>query len=74
MAARWVDLLQRLERTLDQATDELSQADRDLFMDAATRALIVRRTKITPMRVGHPRPGPTPDAVRDPTGEDTDFG
>lgn len=69
MPARWVDLLQRLEHTLDQARDELSRADRECFMDAATRALIIRRTELAPLSVQHPLPFGEPVQARDPTGD-----
>jgi hypothetical protein len=74
MPAHWVNLLLRIEAVLDQAHDQLSQADHGIFIESAIRNVIRRRRNPANRPLNHPAPSSTPAPVRDPTGEDADSG
>lgn len=72
MAARWVDLLIRINYILDQADAALSDADRIMFFTHAIATATRRQARRMPFPVEHPQPGGASPAYRDPTGEDPD--
>lgn len=69
MAARWVDLLLRLNYTLDQADADLTDADRNIFYTHLLGTATRRREHRMPFPIEHPRPGPTTPGYRDPSGD-----
>lgn len=66
MAARWIDLLHRLEFVLDDAARDLDPADYDQFYAHAIQRVITRRKQPSPPPLRHPRPSP-PRIYRHPS-------
>lgn len=69
MAARWVDLLLRVEHALDQADADLSDADRNMFYSHVQGTATRRAPQRRALPVEHPLPGHATDHYRDPTGD-----
>lgn len=70
MPARWVDLLLRINDTLDQADADLHDGDRDIFYTHVIATATRRQPYRMPLPIEHPLPQGEPLNYRDPTGED----
>lgn len=69
MAARWVDLLLRVNYTLDQADADLTDVERSLFYAHLLGTATRRQAHRAPMYLDHPLPSGEPLHSRDPTGD-----
>lgn len=70
MPARWVDLLLRINHTLDQADAALDDGDRNVFYTHVIANATRRQPQRIPRPLEHPLPQGPPLSYRDPTGED----
>lgn len=69
MPARWIELLLRIEATLDSVDADLSDADRNTFYVHAIATATRRQTRPPDIPVRPSPPGDRPHSYRDPTGE-----
>lgn len=69
MPAGWVELLLRIDVTLDDADSRLSDADRAMFYTHVLATATRRQHKRACMAIEHPLPSGEPLHARNPSGD-----